>query len=574
MKIINSGWDDEVFRMVSGIISRKFKERGAQLCPDDNETELNLIHDPSVEGEAYILSVTSGLYRIAASKTIGLINGTGDFLDRGNIKGGRFIPSPVSLTKNPGKAIRCVYFATHFFNFYHVAPLEDIYPLIEDYALWGANSIQVWYDMHHYKNPRDDESIELILRLKSILAHASKLGMQTIMVLLANEAFKDSPKELRATWQPRGKYTGALAGHYHVEICPSKPGGLEQILAYRKDMLEVFSKTGPSVTIDYFGYGPYDQGGCTCEECEPWGTNGFLRIGHDIVSLLKKYYPNSKIILSTWRFNIFIKGELEGLYERLDSPSEDFSWIDIVLADLEDPVIVDIINSKKHNPGGRPLLGFPEISMWGQVPWGGYGSNATPVRLEERWNQIKEACSGGTMYSEGLYEDINKKIMLSFYSERYDSVSEIIREYCRSEFGEQFAGEISEIIMLQEKALMRHQRDIYGEIHDYYTFEGFVWPSDPRYVIENTEHIANIYKKVMELHERLPVRVRMSWRWDLIYLRSIIDYELLRNNFLPTERCFDCFERLRSIYRLDKRAEDCLRPLYRNIKWNMGTSAV
>ena len=61
-------------------------------------------------------------------------------------------------------------------------------------------------------------------------------------------------------------------------------------------------------------------------------------------------------------------------------------------------------------PGGLPLVNFPEISMWGQSPWGGYGANPLPARLERLWRQASGKLSGGFPYSEGIYEDINKVI--------------------------------------------------------------------------------------------------------------------------------------------------------------------
>ena len=64
-------------------------------------------------------------------------------------------------------------------------------------------------------------------------------------------------------------------------------------------------------------------------------------------------------------------------------------------------------------PGGFPLLNFPEISMWNQGPWGGYGANPFPNRLQQRMNEIKGKLSGGFPYSEGIYEDLNEVICRS-----------------------------------------------------------------------------------------------------------------------------------------------------------------
>jgi hypothetical protein len=44
------------------------------------------------------------------------------------------------------KPIHGMYFASHFFNFYHVAPIEQVYRLQEDLALRGCNALMAWYD--------------------------------------------------------------------------------------------------------------------------------------------------------------------------------------------------------------------------------------------------------------------------------------------------------------------------------------------------------------------------------------------------------------------------------------------
>lgn len=51
--------------------------------------------------------------------------------------------------------------------------------------------------------------------------------------------------------------------------------------------------------------------------------------------------------------------------------------------------------------GGLPLLNFPEISMWGRGPWGGWGANPLPSRFEGLWQQTKGFVLGGMPYSEG-----------------------------------------------------------------------------------------------------------------------------------------------------------------------------
>ena len=43
-----------------------------------------------------------------------------------------------------------MYFASHFHNFYHDAPVEAVERYVGELALWGINALMVWYDMHHF----------------------------------------------------------------------------------------------------------------------------------------------------------------------------------------------------------------------------------------------------------------------------------------------------------------------------------------------------------------------------------------------------------------------------------------
>ena len=88
-------------------------------------------------------------------------------------------------------------------------------------------------------------------------ATAKRLGLRRDLLFLANEAFAGSPPELRADWRAgRNGYTHDLVGHYHVELCPSKPGAMELLLSWRRQVFDAFAEEPPT-DITIF---PYDQG--------------------------------------------------------------------------------------------------------------------------------------------------------------------------------------------------------------------------------------------------------------------------------------------------------------------------
>ena len=42
----------------------------------------------------------------------------------------------------------------------------------------------------------------------------------------------------------------------------------------------------------------------------------------------------------------------------------------------------------------------------------------SPSRFQRLWNQVKRVVEGGFPYSEGIYEDINKAVVVQFYWDR------------------------------------------------------------------------------------------------------------------------------------------------------------
>ena len=81
-------------------------------------------------------------------------------------------------------------------------------------------------------------------------------------------------------------YTGPLS-HYHVEVCPNLPAGREYILHKLEEEFQRFS----DIELDFLSLWPYDQGGCTCAKCKPWGANGFVMMAEAIAVLFRALLP-------------------------------------------------------------------------------------------------------------------------------------------------------------------------------------------------------------------------------------------------------------------------------------------
>lgn len=456
--------------------------------------------------------------------------------------GGEFRPAPLCGMFKTDKDLCSMYFATHFHNFYHSAPLPEIFEYIEDLALWGMEALAVWFDMHHYTGMDDPEAITMATRLKAILNHAKTLGLKRMMTTLANEGFSTTPDALKATNEVQNGYYMKPDGFYHTEVCPNTEGGMELILKNRNEMLDVFEEIQP----DYFTVWPYDQGGCTCEKCAPWGNNGYLKVAKAEAELLKKRFPNTKVILSTWYFGQFYRGntEWDGFYDALHRGELDYA--DMIMADF--PAVYPQYPLTHETT--KPLVSFNEFSMYGATPWGGYGANPMPAHIAEQWRDAGQKLSGGMPYSEGIFEDINKAITLRLFRCGQDPYA-TVREYLRYEccMAEEDLEEGVELIRAMETGLCR-------DAHGFQTAEKTV-------TLWNQTRAEEAEKIALRINEKGSDLQRKQIKWKQIVIRTQIDAELVRNENRITERALDLFDEVDRMYHTGNSKTAAIRPFCR-----------
>lgn len=473
---------------------------------------------------------------ISASDSNGILYGLGKLLHSSVITEKGFAPGNWQGISVPDKPQRNIYFATHFHNFYHTAPVEKVTNYIEELALWGYNTIEVWFDMHGFEGIHDPKAMAMLDRLSIILKAGKNAGMKVAICMLGNEGYNSSPKELRAKAPKQIR----LRGCYGVEICPSQPGGTELILKQAEEELDAFNNRG--VVVDFIVLWPYDQGGCGCDRCTPWGSNGYLKLSKKITQLARLKIPNIKIILSTWLFDcVEDEGEWRGLASAFNAEKP---WIDYIQADSHEA----FPRYLKENPvpGNLPLLNFPEISMWESWPWGGFGANPLPARFQRLWDEVKDKAAGGAPYSEGIFEDINKVIYSQFYWSQEKPAQESIREYIAFEFSPEFVDEISEAIIILEK-----NHGLRGSFK-----AGLpVIFSIPK-VDFGAAHAFELLKSV---DQKLPRSINNGWRWRILLLRAMFDYELRKTGGITNETVESGFRELKTMYFADH-ADDSVRP--------------
>jgi hypothetical protein len=154
-------------------------------------------------------------------------------------------------------------------------------------------------------------------------------------------------------------------------------------------------------------------------------------------------------------------------------------------------------------PGGLPLLNFPEISMWGHNPWGGYGANPQPRRLQKRWDETGKKLSGGFPYSEGIYEDLNTVICAQLYWASDRPALETVKQYVAFEFSPEVVDDVTSVVTIFDN---NHLRD------------------------QISESAITACQLMERADAKLTPRARASWRWRLLSIRASIDQEMYRNS--------------------------------------------
>lgn len=489
------------------LFTTRVQERGLSLSLPE------LAIAPEIGPDGFRLEdMPDGSLRLTAGDERGWLYGLGKYLRDPSWRG----------TSVPRLPVRGIYFATHFHNWYHDAPIAEVERYVEDLALWGVNALQVWFDMHHYTGLEEPAAQAMIERLRAILQAGQRVGMAPGLCALANEGYSGGPPELRATW---GRGELVLPAHYHTELCPHAPGGLDLILRWAEERMAAFADLG----IEYYWLWPYDQGGCCCPLCHPWGGNGFLYTAERVAQVARRVLPGVKTVLCTWDFDAYWPGEWQALHRALAGGAD---WADLILADGRDghypsyPV--------EHGvPGGLPLVGFPEISMYGCCPWGGFGANPHPALLQGLWNQSKSLLCGGWPYSEGIFDDLNKVVCAQFYWDPDRPVGEIVREYAAWEYAPEAAEEIAAAVEILERTLPRRRE----------TQDGVT-----RWVLAQPEGAEDAEALLQAAEGRLDTRARQSWRWRILALRGLLDAELVRNQGQVSEVAQAGLEELTRLY--------------------------
>jgi hypothetical protein len=538
-----------VLRNLGNVLTRQIQQRCDAKVGTSGEAKLvvEMTMEQGIGKEGFrIEDRKGGGVRIVGNDERGLVAGTGKFLRTSRYDQGGFTPGTWRGTSVPTRQARGIYFATHFHNFYHEAPVEEIQRYVEDLALWGLNELVVWYDAHHFNGVDDPKAVEFRKRLHDIMAAAKRIGMDVSLLVIGNEAYGNSPAELRAA------PGGGRGGYYPCAVCPSKPEGMKYILKILGEEFDWAADLKPrSVWI-----WPYDQGGCGCAECKPWGSNGFMKCVEEVGKLARQKMPGTKILLSTWYMD---QTELASVMKQL---GERKGLVDGLVNEGNVLPAASGLGGVDQQPGGTtptlrqdlPVVGFPEISMHGTFPWGGFGATPLTGRAQAQWNAQKQRLDGGYPYSEGIYEDLTKIVYSQFYWNDQPA-EETVKEYIAFEFSPDVVADVEGVIKTLEQN--HHMRWWPGKLEgvplemNWFPSKGAKPQADPG--------AEEAYSTMRRIDDLLTPQAKNAWRWRQLYLRALLDSELKTNGGKPNDTCNEAFAELIRIYHAEN-ASGTIRP--------------
>jgi hypothetical protein len=361
------------------------------------------------------------LYVVGQSNS-GVVAGVGRLMREMRYLSNKLELPVLEITEVPQMPNRGMYLwaRKHFFG-----KPDQVDRYIEEFALWGCNSLAFWFEMGMFDSFDDPEAQNWLEMYRRFYATARRIGMKTGLLMVVNDAYKSSPVELRIS-----PVIGCPA-HY---MCPSKPASIEQMVAWQEQVLRALPP------IDIFNLFPADPGGCSCPDCTPWPTHGFWRIAKPLADRIHVISPKTEIWVDTWHLNheTFGGKDWKNLVTSLDWTKEKPGWFtgfEVGIAPKHKYAANSAEERRFYNEAREPVMVFPDISMWGNHP-GMLLNKEYWKSLQSELNEISpNLIKGGWPYSERWNTDIASVLFLSWFWNSKKSVEAVLNEYASFYFG-------------------------------------------------------------------------------------------------------------------------------------------
>ena len=254
-------------------------------------------------------------------------------------------------------------------------------------------------------------------------------------------------------------------------------------------------------------YGPMTRADVAARTAIRGGRGDLSGLVRALNPMVAEFFPSAQRIVSTWWFDYEITGEYAGLW---DAVRQEPDMLDYLMVDAHHAFPQYVLD---HGvPEAKPVLNFPEISMQGMYPWGGFGINPLPQHIDRLWQPSKHLLAGGFPYSEGIYEDINKVMMLQRYWNPDRSLSAIMREYAASVWSPRHADALVDVLAaLEPDEPIRLHKDLKAELFSHTPppdpqtlppFEG-----RPLYTIAGSSGVVDLLKRI---EQELPDTIKAA----------------------------------------------------------------
>ncbi len=489
---------DAQFAKLFPILQKRVERRCATQCVENASDgfALRFVLDPSLPKEAFRFADDDGGICIFGGDFLALLYGAGQFLHKSHYRREGILPTAWRGLSVPQREKRMIFFAQHFYNWYQCCSAEEMQEHIEDLALWGINGVVSVFSCLNLTGWDDPNLTSLASLFRTTLLAAKSLGLKVGMEF-SNVDFMNPREDVAADKSFLFSATGNL-------ICPSTEEGF----LYYQEMLSRVLHYSDDIGLDFITLWGYDEGGCCCEKCRPWGGNGFYRMAHRVSRYLRANYPKMEIWLATWHYGRVAEeaGEWELLYRHLQEDAEKGDdWADYLLLETRDDFPAHLFPAEHGQPTKHvKLLTFPDVSMTGVTPWGGFGAICTPELLLRQETPFAKLCNGGYLYTEGIFDDMNKAVMAGLYWDFSRSPDETIRDYCGYEFKGINGDDLASLIHLIEQSQLSTNRFLMRECPLHYCEEAWTL--------------------AQKIDAGAAEETRKYWKWRIIYIRAYLDF--------------------------------------------------
>ena len=520
--------------MLSRVWARTLPSPGATL-------KVRLALDASLPGEEAVVTVTNGAAVVRGGRFRSLVFGAGVLLRAIRYGADSFELADGELRFSPANPYRIAYLARHFNNWYLRASADEQVRYVEDLALWGMNGFMMQLDYPSVDTVWASEGDKAVFAAASVAlaerVHALDMDLMTFGG--DNCMPENMPPAFRATKDPKGS-----RGADEYNVCPEKPGAREALLRFWREKIERRRHLAATSVM----YWPFDEGGCACEKCAPWGGNGYVRLIEQLRRMNEEACPGVKHIVSTWFFR---NDDWEAFYEYLKKQD----WIDALVIDARGNIPKHPLNHPV--PKDIPVITFPEISMWGRFPWGGTGANPLPARFERQYRQCQSVVKGFMLYSEGIYEDVNKIVINGLYVNPQCGCNDVLREYARWELpgcGEQdFVAFCEKLEKNYETQCPNGKAGRKGHVVSQY-----VKLAPPEELAARARAAHKIAALADKIDAMILPPIRRNWRWRQLYLRAKIDEAVFSARDARTPAAMPAYAELMNLYHAEKQVERLL----------------